>query len=95
MKVKVFTLNGKGKIEFTENELKELLDEIYNAGYYDATHAGYIYYTPWKYPQSPYYSTTACSSGEASTITTAGTSTIKYETPTTTASSSGCKGCDK
>lgn len=94
MKVKVFTLNDKGKIEFTEDELKELLDEIYNSGYYDATHPGYIYYTPWKYWQSPYYTTTASSSG-LNISSTAGTSTMKYETPTTTATCSGCKGCDK
>lgn len=94
MKVKVFTLNDNGKIEFTENELKELLDEIYNTGYYEATHKGYIYYTPWKYPQYPYYTTTATSSGiNISSSSTAGT--IKYETPTTTASCSDCKGCDK
>lgn len=95
MKVKVFTLNDKGKVEFTEKELKELLDEIYNAGYYDATHVGYIYYTPWKYPQSPYYTTTASSSGINITGGASTAGTIKYETPTTTATCSGCKGRDK
>lgn len=95
MKVKVFTLNDKGKIEFTENELKELLDEIYNTGYYDATHVGYIYCTPWKY-QPNYYSTTATSSDINITGGASTAGTIKYETPTTTAScSSYCKGCDK
>lgn len=93
MKVKVFTLNNKGKIEFTEEELKELLDEIYNAGYYDATHVGYIYYTPWRY--QPNYYTTSVSSSGTGTITTSGTSTMKYETPTTTATCSGCGGCNK
>lgn len=95
MKVKVFTLNDKGKIEFTEDELKELLDEIYNAGYYDATHPGYIYYTPWKYWQSPYYTTTASSSGININGGTSTAGTIKYETPSTTATCSGCKGCEK
>ena len=35
MKTKFFTKNNKGKVEFTEKELKKLLDEIYNEGYFD------------------------------------------------------------
>ena len=31
--IKVFTLNKNGKIELTEKELKELLDEAYWEGY--------------------------------------------------------------
>ena len=46
MKTKIFTKNEKGKIEFTENELKALLDEIYNEGYNDGKSRGYIYTTP-------------------------------------------------
>lgn len=97
MKAKIFTLNDNGKIEFTEKELKALLDEIYNDGYFDATHRGYIYYTPWKYPYTPYY-TTSTTAGNGITINdgTSTAGTIKYETPITTAScSSSCKGCDK
>ncbi len=33
MITKTFTKNEKGKIEFTEKELKELLDEMYQYGY--------------------------------------------------------------
>lgn len=32
---KVFHPNDEGKFEFTKEELKQLLDEIYNAGYND------------------------------------------------------------
>lgn len=32
MKVKVFTTNEKGKIEFTKEELEKLLDEVYQDG---------------------------------------------------------------
>ena len=37
MKIKVFTKNKDGKIEFTEDELKKLLDEVYSEGYNDHT----------------------------------------------------------
>ena len=47
MKVKVFTKNKNGKIEFTEKELKELLDDVYWEGYHDNSH----YY--WSSPSYP------------------------------------------
>ena len=47
MKVKVFTKNQNGKIEFTEDELRKLLDEIYNEGYWDGKGNSYIYTTPY------------------------------------------------
>lgn len=37
MKIKVFTKNNVGKIEFTEEELKNLLDEVYWEGYNNHT----------------------------------------------------------
>ena len=49
MKVKVFIKNQEGKIEFTEDELRELLDEIYNEGYWDGTKK-YVYTTPYTTP---------------------------------------------
>ena len=49
MKVKVFTKNQNGKIEFTEDELRKLLDEIYNEGYWDGKGNSYIYTTPYTY----------------------------------------------
>lgn len=30
MKVRVFTTNDKGKVEFTKDELEKLLNEVYN-----------------------------------------------------------------
>ena len=77
MKTKIFTKNEKGKIEFTENELKILLDEIYNEGYNDGKSRSYIYTTP--YTPKPWWqygtwctadSTTA--KGTTTTATTAG-----------------------
>ena len=95
MKTKVFTLNEDQKIEFTEEELKSLLDEIYNDGYYDGRNSRYYYYsTPYK---QPYYytwcsSSTAGSSGININGTSTSDSTFIYECPDVT--SSYCK-CDK
>ena len=69
MKVKVFTKNKNDKIEFTEDELRVLLDEIYNEGYSDCSR-GYVYTTPIKtYPYWTY--TTATGSATTSTTTSA------------------------
>lgn len=46
MRTKFFIKNNKDKIEFTEKELKELLDEIYNEGYQDGKIRNYFYTTP-------------------------------------------------
>jgi len=52
--IKVFTLNKNGKIELTEKELKELLDNVYWEGYRDnKTSSSWTYTTPLSYP---YYS---------------------------------------
>lgn len=32
MKIRVFTANEKGKVEFTKDELEKLLDEVYKDG---------------------------------------------------------------
>ena len=76
MKTKFFTKNSKGKVEFTEKELKKLLDEIYNEGYRDGRASKtYTYTTPWYpyYTNTPYYTwtTTATSTGD-NTITVNG-----------------------
>ncbi len=52
--IKVFTLNKNGKIELTEKELKQLLDNVYWEGYKD-NNKSWTYMTPLTYP---YYSTT-------------------------------------
>lgn len=76
MKVKIFTKNQNGKIEFTEDKLRELLDEIYNEGYWDGNKNNYIYTTPYtrQYPYT-FYSTTAsvdCSNELKTTLNTEG-----------------------
>ena len=87
MKTKIFTKNEKGKIEFTENELKTLLDEIYNEGYNDGKSRSYIYTTPytlkpwWQYgtwctASSTTDAKTATTNTTATTATTSGSSTI-------------------
>lgn len=50
--IKVFTLNKNGKIELTEKELKQLLDNVYWEGYRD-NNKSWTYTTP----TYPYYST--------------------------------------
>jgi len=66
MKTKIFTKNENGKIEFTEKELKKLLDEIYDEGYNDCRNKNYIYTTPYKWPywNGTYYYTTCNSDGQ-------------------------------
>ena len=48
MKVKCFTKNSVGKIEFTEDQLKELLDDVYQDGYNDGSCQNS--HTWWWYP---------------------------------------------
>lgn len=80
MKTKIFTKNKNGKIEFTENELKKLLDEIYNEGYYDGKSRSYIYTTP--YTSQPWW--------QYSTWCTADSTTAKgITTNSTTATTNG------
>lgn len=51
--IKVFTLNKNKKIELTEKELKQLLDQVYWEGYRDNNKSSWTYTTPLTYP---YYS---------------------------------------
>ena len=74
--VKVFTLNKNHKIELTEKELKELLDQVYWEGYRDNS-SSYTYSTP-----SPSILTTKTYPYWYST-TTAGNSNISGTTATT------------
>ena len=43
--VKTFTIDKDGKVSFTQEELKSLLDECYWAGYNDG-HKTWVYTTP-------------------------------------------------
>lgn len=56
--IKVFTSNKNGKIELTEKELKQLLDNVYWEGYRD-NNKSWTYTTPLTYP---YYATTTLGS---------------------------------
>lgn len=71
MLTRVFTKNKDNKIEFTEKELKELLDEIYEYGYKEGKGQKiYTYVSPsWWTLQKPYYTycTTATHNDDYST----------------------------
>lgn len=56
MKVKVFTKNSNGKIEFTEQELQSLFDEIYKDGFSDGMKAN-SYSPHYNYRQYPHLTT--------------------------------------
>ena len=58
---KSFKVNKDGKIEFTREELKKVLDEVYNEGYKEGSAQYYIYTTPWNWDHwynNPYFNTT-------------------------------------
>ena len=67
MKVKVFTKNKDGKIELTEKELKELLDEVYWEGYWSNSRYQYTWTSPnWWYDTN--HITCSSASGKAVTV---------------------------
>lgn len=92
MKTKIFTKNENGKIEFTENELKKLLDEIYNEGYNDGKSRSYIYTTP--YTSKPWwqYGTWCTADSTSSTIPTTATTTTASTNTTSGNSTLTIKG---
>ena len=76
MKIKVFTPNANGKIEFTPSELEKLLNDTYKEGQNDCNCDKSV---PWTNPYiTPYVSTTN------SEATTSNTSAPKAHTITTT-----------
>lgn len=98
MKTKIFTKNKQGKIEFTERELKALLDEIYNDGYNDGSKK-YYYTTPYYY-HWPYYGSTTPITYCTTNASTAGNSGITisasdYSTGSTTITTNNDCNCDK
>lgn len=66
--IKVFTTNKNGKIEFTKDELKKLLDEAYWEGY-RASGDTYTYLTPNWQPYCWNATVTAANSSANSTLT--------------------------
>lgn len=55
--IKIFIKNSNEKIELTEQELKQLLDEAYNEGYSAGKASNYYFVYP-PYHDYPYYITT-------------------------------------
>lgn len=62
MLIKVFTKNANNKIELSEKELKDLLDEAYWDGYYSTQHGITYTYTSPKLRWEPYVFTNNTSS---------------------------------
>ena len=48
-KIKVFSINEKGKIEFTKEQLEQLLNETYRDGYNDGNAPTYTWTTTTPY----------------------------------------------
>ena len=77
MKVKVFTPNHNGKIEFTPAELEKLLNEIYEEGQRDCNCNKSITWTnPYIYT-TPYYSTTCATNSDEDGTTMAARNDVK------------------
>ena len=70
MIIEIFTKNENGKIEFTETELKELLDKVHKDGYNEGKRKAYYYTTP-------HYTSTSPLTFATSTTGTSGSITIK------------------
>ena len=74
MFIKCFCKNKNNKIELTEQELKELLDEVYKYGYNEGNKKTYWYTSPTINP-NPWCEYTTIST---TTGTTTDDKTIKY-----------------
>lgn len=83
MITKTFIKNKDGKIEFTERELKKLLDEVYENGYQEGKgKSTFVYTTPnWWTWNKPYY--TYCSSSSNNIDTTTATKITLGDVTTT------------
>lgn len=73
MLIKVFTKNKEGKIEFTEEELRKVLNEAYLEGYNSRNNNTITWPSP-KWWDEPYYTTTT-------TTTTLNNDKINKNTP--------------
>ena len=74
MFIKCFTKNRNNKIEFTEKELKDLLDEVYRHGYSEGKGKNYWYTSPtfnkWSWPTNRNL-TNCCTNNDSDRIITA------------------------
>ena len=69
--VKTFSKNENNKIEFSENELKKLLDEIFFEGYQIGLNKRYTYTTPiWTYAYANTYPYSTISTSDSITWST-------------------------
>lgn len=88
MKYKILRLNQDGIIAFTQKELEELLDEIYQDGYENGRRSvGIVYYPRWNWG----YTTTTTPLVDHTTITCGSGSTLpvnSYDSSNITATGS-------
>lgn len=77
--IKVFTLNKNKKIELTEKELKDLLDEAYWEGYRSGSNTSWTYTTPNWTPY--YYYSSTCTSSTATASNSSDSITFTNSTP--------------
>ena len=77
MKVKVFTPNHNGKIEFTPAELEKLLNEVYEDGQRNCNCNKSFTWTSPYLNTTPYYSTTCATNSDKDSTTVAATNDIK------------------
>lgn len=92
---KVFHPNDQGKFEFTREELKQLLDEIYDAGYNDCQSNLWIYTTPFRWNIKPYITNDPNQISKTPSVTWTTTSTgdsiLNTDSITNENTSSSCK----
>ncbi len=69
---KVFKLNKDGKVEFTTEELKKLLDEVYNKGYEEGKNENWSWTSPYHWPSWVY-------TGDSITTTNANSNTLTID----------------
>ena len=70
MKVKVFEVNQRGKIEFTRAELEKLLNEVYTEGQNDCNCGRLTWTNPYSTPDIIYSDSTTTSGAPATTTIT-------------------------
>ena len=61
-KVKVFSLNANGKIEFTKEQLEELLNNTYREGYEEGNQQTFTWTQPYLNDHITYNNSTSTSS---------------------------------
>lgn len=69
---KAFTKNKQGKIEFTQTELDQLLNDVWQDGYNEGKNSDYTWTSPYyRWPTvTPYITTTATTLNSGTTVST-------------------------